>query len=139
MRLINRLVPAVLLAALFAVPAAHSREPVKMTAALKARLDAIGKAEISDLKPLQDKEHELYKKRNDLVAAKVRAYRRAKSKPEAKASSAEFKEDAKRMSKEISSDPEIASLEKGIKDVRKEMIDKRAGFQAQREAAAKAP
>jgi hypothetical protein len=135
----NRRYPAVLLAALLAAPAAHSRQPARMTEALKARLDAIGKAERTALKPMQDKEHNLYAQRNAAVAAMVKAYRQANSKPEAKASSADLKEDAKRMSKEISADPAIASLESGIKAVRKEMIDKRAEFQAQRAAAAKNP
>jgi chromosome segregation ATPase len=133
----NRRYTALLLSAMLGAPLAHSKQGAKMTPALKARLDAIGAAEKSALKPLQEKERELRKKRDALTAARVQAHQSSKSKNEAKASPAEFKAETAALSKEIAADPAISGLEADIKAVRKEMKERRADFEAQREAAAK--
>jgi hypothetical protein len=120
----NRRSLLILLAVLLCVPAAFARKSVQMTPALKARLDAIGAAERAEIKPLQDKEHELLKKRNALAQAKVKAHPPIKS-----------KEEAKILSHEISADPAIAAIEEEIKAGRAQMKEKRAAFAAQRQAA----
>jgi hypothetical protein len=115
-----------LLALVLAVPA-HARRGM-MTPALKGRLAELAAFEKAELKPLQEREKELLKKRNALASILVKAHPPVKS-----------KEAAAVLSHEISADPEVAALENQIKELREQMKSKRLEYKFQRDEAVNGP
>jgi hypothetical protein len=117
---------SLLLALALAVPA-HARRGM-MTPALKGRLAELAAAEKAELKPLQAREKELVKQRNAAASVIVKANPPVKS-----------KEEAKVLSHLISADPEVASFENQLKELREQIKSKRLEYKFQRDEAVNGP